>query len=154
MVDGGGAAVEVADVVSGPQGAEPLAGQCELSDEFDEPGVVGVVPDGGAKGGHEVGGGFPPVLLKGLFLRVEEEGTKPVLAGSQTWGEGDGHGVGGQYVEGAPFDERGDLKVGEELVHPYRHVLGSLAARCPGACCREAEQVGPLDVVEVQDARE
>jgi hypothetical protein len=83
VVDGGGASIEVADVVSGPQGAEPLAGQCELSDEFDEPGVVGVVPDGGAKTGDEAGGGFRPVLVKGLFLGIEEEGTKPVLAGPQ-----------------------------------------------------------------------
>lgn len=69
--------------MAGPQGAEPLTGQCEFSDEFDEPGVVGVVADGRAKGGDEIGGGFGPVLVEGLFLRVEEEGTKPVQAGPQ-----------------------------------------------------------------------
>lgn len=90
MVDGGGASVETADVVSGPQGAEPLTGQCEFSDEFDEPGVVGVVPDGGAKSGDEAGGGFGPVLVKGLFLGIEKKGTKPVQARPQARGERDG----------------------------------------------------------------
>ncbi len=83
VVDRGRAAVESADVVAGPQGAEPLAGQGEFADEFDEPGVVGVVPDGGAQRGDEIGGGFRPVLLEGLFLGIEEEGTQPVLAGPQ-----------------------------------------------------------------------
>ncbi len=154
MVDRGRAAVETADVVTGPQGAEPLAGQREFADEFDEPGVVGVVADGGAQRGDEIGGGSRPVLLEGLFLGIEEEGTQPVLAGPQPGGEGDGHGVGGQDVERATLDERGDLQVGEQLVHPRRHVLRPHPARRPGPCRGEAEQIRPLDVVEPQDPRE
>ncbi|GDY51860.1 hypothetical protein SVIO_024830 [Streptomyces violaceusniger] len=89
-----------------------------------------------------------------MFLGIKEERTKPVLAGPQPRGERDRHGVGGQDIERAPFDERGDLKVGEQFVHPRRYVLGPLAARRPGACRSKAEQIRPLDVVELQDARE
>lgn len=121
----------------GPQVAEPLAGKCELSDTLDAPAVAGVILDGCAKSGNEVRGRFPPLLLDGLFPRVEEEGTKPVLAG----GERDGHGIGGQYAENV-LDACGDLKVGEELVHPSRRDVGP--ARADAACgpvpsCRRAQ---------------
>nr|WP_243714350.1 hypothetical protein [Actinomadura bangladeshensis] len=89
-----------------------------------------------------------------MFLGVEEEGTEPVLAGPQARGERDGHRVGGQDVEGAAFDERGDPQVGEELVCPCRYAFGALAARRPRADLREAEQIRPFDVVEPQDAGE
>ncbi len=140
--------------MAGPQGAEPLTVQCELADEFDEPGVVGVVPDGRAESGDEAGRGLVPVLVKGLLLGIEEEGEKPVLTGSQARGECDGHGIGIQNVEGAAFDERGNLQVGKELTHPCRHVLRSPAAPCPGTGCSQSEQIRLLDVVELQDARE
>lgn len=90
--------------------------------------------------------------MEGLLLRVEKERTKPVLAGSQARGEREGHGFGGQDVKRAPLDEGGDLEVGEQLVHSCRYVLGPFTARRPGTCRHEAEQVRPLDVVELQDA--
>lgn len=83
VVHRGRAPVQTAHVVAGPQGAERLTAQRELSDELDEPGVVRVVPDRGAQGGDEIGGRLRPVALEGLLLGVEEQGAKPVLARPQ-----------------------------------------------------------------------
>jgi hypothetical protein len=73
----GGASVGTADVVAGPQGAEPLTCQCELSDEFDEPGVVGVVPDGGATGGVDF---LPRLKTKAMKSRNTSAAVRTVKA--------------------------------------------------------------------------
>jgi hypothetical protein len=73
MVHGGGAAVEVADVVARPEGSESFAREGKLADQFHEPRVVDVVADGLPEGGDESLRGARPVLLERLLLGIEEQ---------------------------------------------------------------------------------
>lgn len=83
VVDGQVGAATWSDVVASPESSEVRAGEGELPDEVDEPGIVDVAADRLAEAGDRRCGGAFPVVEQGLLRVVEEQVAEAVGAGVQ-----------------------------------------------------------------------